>query len=165
MNYLIGEELTSKALKRYFNTWKFKHPDAKDWIRVFEKTSGLELNWYLEYWVNTTHYIDYGIKAVEEVENQTVVTVERRGKMPMPSEITVYYKDGTKELFYAPLVIMRGEKQFRPDQKVTVLPDWQWTNKEYQFTIPKPTSAIEQIIVDESGWMADINQENDYWEN
>ena len=56
LRYVVGEETFKRALLKYFDTWKFKHPNSNDVIRVFEKESGLELDWYREYFVNTTSY-------------------------------------------------------------------------------------------------------------
>ena len=49
LEYVIGKEAFRKGMLRYYNTWKFKHPNANDFIRVMEKQSGLELDWYREY--------------------------------------------------------------------------------------------------------------------
>ena len=38
-------------------------PNANDYIRIMEKRSGLELDWYKEYFVNTTHSPDYAAYA------------------------------------------------------------------------------------------------------
>ena len=62
---IIGEEALSKTLKRYYDLWKFKHPKPNDFIRVAEKVSSLELDWYLQDWTTTTNTIDYGITSVE----------------------------------------------------------------------------------------------------
>lgn len=165
MNYLIGKEQTSSALKKYFYQWRFKHPDAIDWIRVFEKESGLELDWYLDYWVNTVHSIDYAIGSVESLdEKSTSVKLQRIGLVPMPMDIYVTLKDGTKKIYYAPLAIMRGEKKNDSEFERIVLKDWAWTNPEYEFTINEPIENIESIRIDESGYMADINIENNSWE-
>jgi hypothetical protein len=45
----------------YYRQWRFKHPNVNDFIRLAEKTSGLKLDWYKEYWVNSTKTIDYGL--------------------------------------------------------------------------------------------------------
>ncbi|WP_420318223.1 M1 family metallopeptidase [Ekhidna sp.] len=165
MNYLIGEATTAKALKKYYYQWRFKHPDANDWIRVFEKESGLELDWYLDYWVNTTHTIDYSVDAVVEESGNTVVTLKREDMMPMPMDVYVTFKDGSKKIYYAPLSIMRGEKENDTELERILLPDWSWTHRYYQFTIEGPISNISTIEIDESGYMADINRENNKWDN
>jgi len=46
--------MLDKILLEYYREWKFKHPNANDFIRVAEKVSGIELQWYKEYWINST---------------------------------------------------------------------------------------------------------------
>ncbi|SNT38646.1 Peptidase family M1 [Ekhidna lutea] len=164
LNYIIGETATASALKKYYYLWRFKHPDMYDWIRVFEKESELELDWYLDYWVNTTHTIDYAVDSVNEADGKTTVTLKREGKMPMPMDVYVTFADGTKKIYYAPLVMMRGEKENESELERIVLPDWSWTHPSYQFTIDTPLSEITSIEIDESRYMADVNRENNKWE-
>lgn len=164
MNYIIGKVKTASALKKYYYQWRFKHPDALDWIRVFEKESGLVLDWYYDYWVNTTHTIDYAIDKVEEKDMMTEITLWRRGKMPMPMDVYVTFTDGSKKLFYAPLAMMRGEKENDTELERVQLPDWSWTSPTYQFSIDAPMDQIQSIEIDESGYLADINRDNNKWE-
>ncbi|WP_421762937.1 M1 family metallopeptidase [Ekhidna sp.] len=165
MNYLIGKEATARALKKYYYQWRFKHPDANDWIRVFEKESGLELDWYLDYWLNTTHTIDYGINEVREEDDNTVVMLKREGMMPMPMDVLVTFSDGTKKIYYAPLGIMRGEKSNETDLERIILPDWSWTHRYYEFTVDSSKENISSIEIDPDGYMADVRRENNKWEN
>ncbi|MEM6735418.1 MAG: M1 family metallopeptidase [Bacteroidota bacterium] len=166
MNYLIGKEKTASALKKYYYQWRYKHPDAYDWIRVFEKESKLELDWYLDYWVNTTNTIDYAIDSVWSTsDNKTQVSLKRKGNMPMPMDIYVTFKDGSKKVYYAPLRIMRGEKAIQTIYERIILPDWPWTHPDYTFIINNSFSEIESIQIDESGYLADIDQENNKWES
>ncbi|HFC00357.1 MAG TPA: M1 family peptidase, partial [Phaeodactylibacter sp.] len=44
LQYIIGQEAFDKGMLEYYNTWKFKHPNSNDFIRVMEKVSGLELD-------------------------------------------------------------------------------------------------------------------------
>jgi peptidase M1-like protein len=164
MGYVMGEENRDKALLQYFEDWKFKHPNPNDLIRSFEKVSNLELDWYNEYFVFTTKQIDYGIKGVLKDGDKTKVTLERVKKMPMPMDVVVTYKDGTKEVHYMALRIMRGEKPAETDDKRIVHPDWPWTNPTNDITIDRPIEDILSIEIDPSGRMADSNRENNKWE-
>lgn len=164
MNYLIGKDATASALKKYYYQWRFKHPDANDWIRVFEKESDIELDWYLDYWVNTIHNIDYEVEEVVEEEGKTLVSLKRSGKMPMPMDVYVTFADGSKKIYYVPLSIMRGEKENDTDLERVILPDWSWTHPMYEFTIDSPISEIQSIEIDESGYLADVDRENNKWE-
>ncbi|MEM6725480.1 MAG: M1 family metallopeptidase, partial [Bacteroidota bacterium] len=91
LEYIVGKETFDKGMLRYYDEWAFKHPEPNDFIRVMEKESGLELDWYKEYFVNSTKTIDYGIKSVKENGNQIVVDLERIGYMPMPVDVEVEY--------------------------------------------------------------------------
>jgi len=163
MGYVIGEEARDKALLQYFEDWKFKHPNPNDLLRVFEKVSGLELDWYNEYFVFTTKSIDYGIQSVLKEGNETKITLERIGKMPMPMDVVITYKDGTKEVHHAALRMMRGEKNAETDDKRIIHPDWPWTHPNYEFSVSRPIEEIASVEIDPSGRMADTNRENNKW--
>ena len=160
LSYIIGQDTFDRGMRRYFNTWKLKHPDANDFKRIMEKVSGLELDWYFEYFVNTTHTIDYGIQTVEQRGDETAITLAREGLMPMPLDVVVTYQDGSQELFYIPLQIMWGEKENETDLQRTTLEDWPWVYPTYEMIVPRPRNDIQKIEIDSSRRMADINREN-----
>jgi len=161
LGYIIGKENLDKGMLQYYNTWKFKHPNDNDFKRIMEKVSGLELDWYFEYFVYTTKTIDYGIKNVMGIEGETYVVLEKVDDMIMPLDVVVEYTDGSREIFYIPLQLMRGEKPLEtPGVKRTVLEDWAWTNPTYNLAIPASVSTISSITIDPSGRMADINRDN-----
>ena len=165
LGYVIGQDKLLQTVQKYFNDFKFKHPVPNDIKRTAEKISGMELDWYLVDWTQTTNTIDYGIKSVSDAEGKTKVQLERIGLMPMPIDILVIYEDDTRETFYAPLQIMRGEKENPfPSISRTVLSDWAWAYPTYDFTIDKPKSSIKAIVIDPSQLMADINQENNVYQ-
>jgi len=164
LGYVIGKENLDKTLLRYYKEWSFKHPTPNDFIRVAEKVSGAELDWYLTDWTQTTNTIDYGIKEVLLENTKTKVSLERLGLMPMPIDINVIYEDGSVENFYIPLEMMRADKPNpNPGQKWTVLPDWNWANPTYDFMIVND-KKIKSIIIDASKLMADINLNNNTYE-
>ena len=161
LGYIIGEDILFKALKRYYNEWKFKHPDEYDFIRIMEKESGMELDWYIDYWIKTTHTIDYSLEIKEENENEILVSVNRIGKMPMPIEIEVVYEDSSKKIFYIPLSIMRGDKTHDSSKlEYKLLDDWEWVNNTYEINFNNKNKKIKKIEINPSGKMADIDQSN-----
>ncbi|TNJ47101.1 M1 family metallopeptidase [Tamlana fucoidanivorans] len=149
LSYIIGEENQKETIKQYFKEWAFKHPTRTDFIRIAEKVSGIHLDWYLNDWTRTTNTIDYGVKTVKE----KTITLERRGLMPMPIDLTVTYTDGTTEDFYIPLQMMRGEKP----TAATIIKDWAWAYPTYTFDVSKPVKSVE---IDPKHMMADIDREN-----
>ena len=162
LGYIIGQDKLMETLKKYYTDFKFKHPTPNDIKRTAEKVSGLQLDWYLMDWTQTTNTIDYAIQKVSaaDLENTTVV-LERKGLMPMPLDVLVIYQDGSQETFYIPLRMMRGGKENPyPEIQRTVLPNWAWAYPAYEFNISKPYQGIKAIQIDPSGLMADVDLEN-----
>ena len=165
LGYVIGQDNLMETLRKYYDEFKFKHPVPNDIKRTAEKVSGMELGWYLTDWTQTTNTIDYSIEKVSAEGEKTAIHLKRIGLMPMPIDLLVVYHDGTQESFYAPLRMMRGEKDNPyPQLKRTVLTDWPWANPSYSFTIDKPLKAIKAIVIDPSQLMADVQQENNLWQ-
>jgi hypothetical protein len=177
LEYIIGKEALNKTLLEYYNTWRFRHPNVNDFIRIAEKVSGFELDWYKEYFVNTTHSVDYAVDAVFEDKNKTKVTLKRMegksknglniGRMPLPIDLIVEYKDGKETktaYYYIPLDLTRAEKK---DESLygerTILDDWWWTKTNYDLVLPFKFSNITKIIIDPSTRMADVKRDNNQW--
>ena len=165
LGYIIGQDKLMETIQKYYTDFKFKHPVPNDIKRSAEKVSGMELDWYLTDWTQTTNTIDYGIKEVVSEGEKTKINLERIGLMPMPLDVLVVYNDGTQETFYAPLRMMRGEKENPfPSLKRTVLEDWPWTNPTYDISVNRPLKDIKAVMIDPSQLMADVNQENNTWQ-
>lgn len=165
LGYIIGQDKLMKTIQNYYRDFKFKHPVPNDIKREAEKTSGMELDWYLTDWTQTTNTIDYGITSVVADSGKTKINLTRTGQMPMPLDILVIYEDDTKETFYAPLRMMRGEKENPyPQINRTVLQDWPWAFPSYSFTVDKPLESIKAVVIDPSQLMADIKQEDNVWQ-
>lgn len=160
LGYVIGEENLAKTIKRYYQDWAFKHPTPDDFIRVAEKVSDMELDWYLTDFAQTVNYIDYGIVEASQEGNTTQVMLERKGLMPMPIDLLVTYEDGSQEAFYIPLQMQRGEKPNpNPSIKRSILKDWAWAYPNYSFEFAS-SKKVAQIQIDASQLMADLVPEN-----
>lgn len=165
LGYVIGQDKLMETIQKYYEDFKFKHPVPNDIKRTAEKVSGMELDWYLTDWTQTTNTIDYEIKEVVADGEKTKINMNRIGLMPMPIDILVVYNDGSQETFYAPLRMMRGEKDNPYTQlKRTVLPDWPWASPSFSFNIDRPLGDIKAVVIDPSQLMADIDAENNVWQ-
>lgn len=165
LGYVIGQDKLMQTIQKYYEDFKFKHPVPNDIKRTAEKVSGMELDWYLTDWTQTTNTIDYEIKGVVADGEKTKINMNRIGLMPMPIDVLVVYNDGTQETFYAPLRMMRGEKENPyPQLERTVLPDWPWASPSFSFGIDRPLGDIKAVVIDPSQLMADINAENNVWQ-
>ncbi|MEQ9261955.1 MAG: M1 family metallopeptidase [Owenweeksia sp.] len=158
LRYIVGTENFEKGMLRYYEVWRFKHPDPNDFIRVMEEVSGIQLDWYLNFWMNTTKTIDYSIEKVEKDGRlYTSINLKRIGSMPMPLVLQVKLKSGGVRNYQIPLLSMFGN---RPD--MTTLKAWPWTNPTHQVQLNIPLQDIEAVSLDPDEFMADLERENNY---
>jgi Peptidase family M1 domain len=157
LQYIVGDEVFDKSLLKYYDTWKFKHPDPKKFFRVFEKESNMVLDWFEEYWINSTHFMDYAVDTL--INNK--ITIAKNTQFPMPIDLVVTTSDGKKHLYYIPHSLMRAHK--KPDIKhdtYTILKGWDWTNNSYEVDTKLKASDIVTIEIDPTRRMADVNFSN-----
>jgi hypothetical protein len=161
LGYIVGAQVRDKILLDYYNQWRFKHPNVNDFIRVAEKASDMKLDWYREYFVNTTKTIDYGIDSLWEEGGKTKIRLRRLGNMPMPIDVMVSFKDGSKLMAYVPMYLMFGAK---PVEDATiprnVYEPWKWTHPQYTFEINRKITELKVIEIDPSMRMADVDRKN-----
>lgn len=160
LGYVVGEEALGKILLNYYNMWRFRHPDADDFMRVAEKTTGMKLDWYKEYWVNSTKTIDYAIDSLWDEGGKTKIRLSRIGMMPMPIDLQLTFKDGTKEIHYIPMNLMYGEKPAENGDSRKVYAPWPWTRQVYVIETNKKLFDIVTAEIDPSLRMADVERKN-----
>mgnify|MGYP001496652647 FL=1 len=163
LGYIIGNENLYKTLQSYYKEYQFKHPVPNDIRRIAERVSGIQLRWYLTDWTQTANTIDYAIGEVNSFEGETQIVLERKGMMPMPLDVLVELEDGSKEMYYIPITLMRGKKENPYGLSWNVKKDWSWSNPKYIFTIPKNIENIALINIDPSFYMADIDRTNNIY--
>ncbi len=160
LGYIVGAQNRDKILLEYYRQWRFKHPNANDFIRVAEKESGIQLDWYKEYWVNTTKTIDYSIDSLWET-NGTNIRLRNIGLVPMPIDVKLTFKDGSSEWHYVPMYLMFGEKPAEEGQAGRKVYDaWKWTHPTYEIKTDKKLTDIVSVEIDPSYRMADIDRKN-----
>ncbi len=161
LGYIVGAPIRDKILLEYYRQWKFKHPNPNDLIRVAEKLSGIQLDWYKMYWVNTTKTIDYAIDSLYQDGAATKIRLRRDGMVPMPIDLKVTFKDGSSEWHYVPMYLMFGVKPAEEGQaERKVYESWKWTHPTYEVQTTKKLTDIISVEVDPSHRMADIERRN-----
>jgi hypothetical protein len=161
LGYIIGAENRDKVLLEYYRQWRFKHPNDKDFVRIAEQVSGIQLDWYHGYWVNTTKTIDYGIDSLWEANGVTNVRLKNVGMVPMPMDVKITFKDGSSEWHYVPQYLMFGEKPAEEGQtNRKVYDSWKWTHPTYSINTTRRLTDITSVEIDPSFRMADIERKN-----
>ncbi len=162
---MMGDALFYKTMKRFFNTYRFKHPTDQDFIRVAEKESGWVLDWYNEYMVHSTKTIDYAIDTVyqqqldingEEISN--IISLKKIGSFPMPLELVITTQEGEQILFNIPVDLMRVNNEHQ--QTKNYLDPWRWVETQYDLALP---GNIQAIQIDPRSVVGDIDRSNNHW--
>ena len=91
---VVGDEKMNAAIKKYMETWKFKHPSPWDFTYFMNKELGKDLDWFWYYWLFTTEAVNGSIKSVENKNGKTEVTIHQAGEMPSPIVLKVEMEPG-----------------------------------------------------------------------
>ncbi|MDP4130917.1 MAG: M1 family metallopeptidase [Bacteroidota bacterium] len=161
LGYIVGDQVLDRILLEYYREWRFKHPNADDFFRVAEKVSDLQLDWYKDFWINSIKTVDYGIDSLWEVNGKTRIRLRMIGKVPMPLDVLLQFKDGSREMAYIPQYLMFGSKPVE-DKSIPriVYEPWKWTSPDYEFEINHRLTDLKEIEIDPSHRMADLNRGN-----
>ncbi|MFK8288215.1 M1 family metallopeptidase [Capnocytophaga canimorsus] len=166
IGYIIGESNLMKTLQQFYTDFAFKNPHPIDFIRTAEKVSGLQLGWFLNEFIETTHTADYAIDKVVANGNKTQITLKRIGRLPLPIDLFVIGKDASKTYCYIPLRMQFGEKEnpYKNYPQKT-FPAWGWAHPTYTFEVEMPLKDIQTIVIDPNNVTVDINKKNNVFEN
>jgi aminopeptidase N len=161
LGYIVGEGNVDKILLQYYKQWRFKHPTPNDFIQIAEKTSDMQLKWYKDFMVNTIKTIDYSIDSLWDEGGKTKIRIRRVGEMPMPIDVQLTFKDGSRELHYIPLNLMYGQK---PIEDTSVIrkshEEWRWTHPTYVFESDHKIFDLSEVHIDPTQRLADIDKRN-----
>lgn len=159
---VIGDSTLHRGLLLYYDRCRFKHPEPIDVQRCMERTSGMQLDWYFDEWINSTRTLDYAVQEVVGRNDSLEVTLVRKGEMVMPIDVAVTGVDGVSTLFHVPTSLALGARTeplaIGPYQQ---LPAWQWTDPTYTIVLPARISSIQAISIDPFGRLADSDRSND----
>lgn len=157
IRYIIGDQRMKEGFSKYYELWKFKHPEPNDFVKVFEDVSDMELTWFQNYWLNTTHTIDLTIGEIVKRSGGIELTMERVG-VPVPVELEILLKNGTKRNFYIPLDLTNNiKKDF--NNPTELLPTWSSASNSLEVFIPIKYKEIESITIDPNQILPDVNEE------
>ena len=161
LGYIVGEENLHRIMLEYYRQWRFRHPDVNDFVRIAEKVSDMKLDWYKEYWINSTKTVNYSIDSLWEEGGKTKIRIRRQGMMPMPIDFQLTFKDGSKELHYVPMYLMFGQKPVEdPSVQRKVYEPWKWTHPTYTIESSRKLTDIQIGEIDPSQRLADTEKKD-----
>lgn len=94
MEELLGRDKMKEVFIEFTDRWKYKHPTPYDFFFTVEDVTGTDLSWFWKAWYFDYNFADYEITAIENGK----ITVTNIGKLPLPVELKIFYKDGSEEV-------------------------------------------------------------------
>lgn len=110
---LIGEDTLRRALRTYFQRYRFTHPSPQDFFKTVEQVAGRDLQWFFQSAFYGTSLLDYEIASVGSdrpdwarpdatarqekagpVYYNSTVVIRRRGDFVFPVDILVKFENG-----------------------------------------------------------------------
>ncbi|MEQ1923058.1 MAG: M1 family metallopeptidase [Pyrinomonadaceae bacterium] len=157
---IVGDDEMNAALKKYVETWKFKHPSPWDFMFFMNKELGRDLNWFWYYWLFTTERVDGSIKEVVSQGDETRVTIHQSGEMPSPVVLRVEFADGSEKIKAMPNAIMTDDKTaiVRWDEDV-----WFNGDRDFQAVLDLGKRKISKITLDPFGRFPDSETKDNVW--
>jgi hypothetical protein len=157
LQYTLGDSLFLSAMQHYVSQWKFAHPYFEDFRNSIIQYTKVDLNWFFDEWMETPKTIDYGVKSVKrgKQDGEYKITFKRYG-MQMPLDFAVVANNDSVYNFHIP------NNWFVKKTRATVLPRWiGWDKVKPEYTaIVKVPSGIEDVVIDPSTRLADVNMLN-----
>lgn len=90
----MGRENFAGFLQSFYKNWKDKHPTGYDFLYALSDFTDNQFNWLINIWFFEFGYVDYAIQKVETGDNQSVVTIEQKGRYPSCLTLVAFYNDG-----------------------------------------------------------------------
>ena len=135
---LLGEQTFNRGLREYAQRWKYKHPYPWDLWNTFESVSGRDLDWFWSSWYQTTWTLDHAIASV----SGATITVEDRGRVPMPVHLVITLENGQTERKTVPVEV--------------------WLNGATRTTVTA-SGNVRRVEIDPERVFPDSNRDNNSW--
>ncbi len=157
---IVGDDAMNAALKKYLETWKFKHPSPWDFTFFMNKELGRDLNWFWYYWLFTTEAVNGSIKNVIAQADKTQVIVHQAGEMPSPVVLKVEFADGSDKIKAMPNAKMIDDKTAIVRWSEDV---WFTGDRDFQATLDFGKRPITKITLDPFGRFPDADAKDNVW--
>jgi peptidase M1-like protein len=140
---VLGAEVFNRALKEYGQRWKYKHPYPWDLWNTFESVSGKDLDWFWAPWYQTTWTLDQGIGSVRTANGNTTITIEDKGRAPLPVNLVITRAGGRTERRVVPVDV--------------------WLAGATSTTVTVTGSDVTKVEIDPERAFPDANRRNNTW--
>ncbi len=106
---IMGKEKFREAFQDFIYSWQGKHPVPNDFFFTFERIYEEDLGWFWNSWFFEFGYADLALGDVVITNDIMEVTVERKGKLPVPVNLKVIFSDGSEKQIYKSAAVWKED--------------------------------------------------------
>ena len=158
----LGDEVMLKAMRVYFQRYRFKHPTTKDFIETVNEVARRDMTWFFEETFYSSQLVDYAIQAASSSRIPERRGVFEEGKPSLPSfsqeeenmyqtEVVVQRLEGAKFPVEIMMVFENGEKVRR---------EWDGQDRWKKFFVQKSVPLRYAVVDPDRKLLLDINPTN-----
>lgn len=172
----LGEDLMGRAMRAYFQRWKFGHPAAPDFINVVNTVSGRDMNGFFRQFLYSSNIADYSIGSIStETERAGIGVFDEAGQKKTVTEQDASKADEKarkekKEMFRTKLIVRReGEAVYPVDIVVrfengeTERRQWDGEYRWAKFEFTKASKPAWAAVDPDHKLVLDSNWSNNSW--
>jgi hypothetical protein len=159
---IVGDEAVIAAMKKYTDTWAFKHPSPWDYLFFMNNALGENLEWFWYYWLFTTESVNGSIEKVIAENGKTTVTVKQAGEMPSPVVLKVEFESEGAVINSLPNAKMIDARTAEVTWPVSV---WFGGSRTYDAVMDFGGRTIKKITLDPHRRFPDKEVADNVWEN
>jgi hypothetical protein len=141
---ILGNDEFYRAYRTYIHRWEYKHPSPWDFFRTFNDVTGQDLDWFWQPWFFSREWLDQAVTGVRRQGGELAVTVENKGGLYAPVDVTATLADGKTVSWRAPASVWFGGAR-------TIT-----TRHAVQGT-------VTAVTLDAAGNFPDVDRTNDRW--
>ena len=141
---VLGDSVFLRGYHEFMHRWEYRHPYPWDLWNTFADVSGRDLDWFWYPWYFTTWTLDQAVTGVSAPGDSVRITVENRGRIPMPANLTITLAGG--------------------DTLSRTIPVEQWLagNRTATVTLPAGT-RVTRVEIDPGQYFPDVDRGNNVW--
>lgn len=124
----MGKDTFEMAMKNYYKTWQYKHPQPEDFSAVFQQHTTKNLDWFFNEAMAQSRGVDFAIGKV------TSSGVKVKNKTGLKVPVQIFYSNGTdsgsvwSEPFTGTKVLPLPAGKYNIVKVADAVPDYNFTN-------------------------------------
>lgn len=83
LEYYLGTETFDQLMQAYYQKWKFKHPQPKDFQQHLLEANP-KLSWFFDGYLYSNQNLDYAISKIKQQEDKLEITLKNKGELAAP---------------------------------------------------------------------------------